>query len=187
MYAAEQLFCSMLRIVTSCNNANVMRSLAIAALTVAGFVSPALAADAGQAAPPFSLPSRSGEPTSLDKLRGKVVYVDFWASWCGPCRRSFPWMNDMQQKYGSKGFVVVGVNVDKKRADADKFLAQNPASFTIVFDESGATPSAYAVKGMPSSYLIDGNGNVIYVERGFVDEHKAGLEQRIAALVGKGQ
>ena len=114
-----------------------------------------------------------------------LVLVDFWASWCGPCRRSFPWMNEMQQKYGGKGFVVVGVNVDKKRADADKFLAQNPANFTIVFDETGATPSAYAVKGMPSSYLIDGNGNVAYVERGFLDEHKAELEQRIAALVGK--
>jgi thiol-disulfide isomerase/thioredoxin len=164
-----------------------MRSLAIAAFAAVALASPALATEAGQAAPSFTLPSRSGEPTSLDKLRGKVVYVDFWASWCGPCRRSFPWMNEMQQKYGGKGFVVVGVNVDKKRADADKFLAQNPANFTIVFDETGATPSAYAVKGMPSSYLIDGNGNVAYVERGFLDEHKAGLEQRIAALVGKAQ
>ena len=113
------------------------------------------------------------------------LLVDFWASWCGPCRRSFPWMNDMQQKYGSKGFVVVGINVDKKRADADKFLAQNPASFAIAFDEAGTTPSAYAVKGMPSSYLVDGKGNVVYVERGFLDEHKAGLEQRIATLVAK--
>jgi thiol-disulfide isomerase/thioredoxin len=169
------------------HNANVMRSLAIAALAAAALASPAFATEAGQAAPSFTLPSRSGEPTSLDKLRGKVVYVDFWASWCGPCRRSFPWMNEMQQRYGSKGFVVVGVNVDKKRADADRFLAQNQANFTIVFDETGATPSAYAVKGMPSSYLIDGNGKVVYVERGFLDEHKADLEQRIAALVGKAQ
>ncbi len=89
----------------------------------------------------------------------------------------------MQQKYGGKGLVVVGVNVDKKRADADKFLAQVPAAFTLVFDEAGATPTAYDVKGMPSSYLIDARGKVTFVERGFLDESKAGLEQRIATLV----
>jgi thiol-disulfide isomerase/thioredoxin len=163
-----------------------MKMLALAAFAAVALVSPASATEVGQPAPAFSLPSAKGDPVSLDKLRGKVVYVDFWASWCGPCRRSFPWMNDMQQKYGSKGFVVVAVNVDKKRPDADKFLAQHPANFTIVFDETGATPSAYAVKGMPSSYLIDPQGNVTYVERGFLDEHKAVLEQRIAALVSKG-
>ena len=89
----------------------------------------------------------------------------------------------MQQKYGAKGFTVVAVNVDKKRADADRFLGQNPANFPVVFDESGATPAAYAVKGMPSSYLIDARGNVSYVERGFQDENKAGLEARIVALL----
>jgi cytochrome c biogenesis protein CcmG, thiol:disulfide interchange protein DsbE len=146
---------------------------------------PALAVEAGEAAPAFSLPSAKGDPVALDKLRGKVVYVDFWASWCGPCRRSFPWMNEMQQKYGARGFVVVGVNVDKKRTDADKFLAQIPASFTVAFDEAGTTPSAYGVKGMPSSYLIDASGRIVYVERGFLDEHKAELEQRVASLVAK--
>ena len=157
---------------------------ALAALALL-FPFAASAVDAGDAAPAFSLPGAKGEPVALDKLRGKVVYVDFWASWCGPCRRSFPWMNDMQQKYGGKGFVVVGVNVDKKRADADKFLAQIPAAFTLAFDEAGTTPNAYGVKGMPSSYLVDANGKIVYVERGFLDEHKADLEQRVAALVNK--
>ena len=157
----------------------------VAAVAALALVSPVSATDVGLPAPAFSLPSAKGEPVALDKLRGKIVYVDFWASWCGPCRRSFPWMNEMQQKYGSKGFVVVGVNVDKKRTDADRFLAQNPANFTIAFDEAGTTPSAYAVKGMPSSYLIDGTGKIVYVERGFLDENKAQIEQRIATLVGK--
>jgi cytochrome c biogenesis protein CcmG/thiol:disulfide interchange protein DsbE len=156
---------------------------AILAAAVVAAASPALAVEAGERAPAFSLPSAKGDAVALDKLRGKVVYVDFWASWCGPCRRSFPWMNDMQQKYGSRGFVVVGVNVDKKRTDADKFLVQNPAAFIIVFDETGTTPSAYGVKGMPSSYLVDANGNIAYVERGFLDEHRAELEQRVSALV----
>ncbi len=143
----------------------------------------AWAVDAGQAAPALSLPTAMGEAVALDKLRGKVVYVDFWASWCGPCRRSFPFMNEMLSKYGARGFTVLGVNVDKKRADAERFLAQVPATFTIVFDETGATPSAWAVKGMPSSYLVDGTGKVVFVERGFTDEQKVQLEQRIASLV----
>jgi thiol-disulfide isomerase/thioredoxin len=141
------------------------------------------AADPGQPAPAFALPTAKGDVVALDKLRGKVVYVDFWASWCGPCRRSFPWMNEMQQKYGPRGFAVVAINVDKKRSDAERFLVQNPASFTVVYDEAGSTPTAYGVKGMPSSYLIDARGNVTFVERGFLDENKAELENRVAALV----
>jgi thiol-disulfide isomerase/thioredoxin len=168
------------------HNAIVMKTLRIAAaavLCLASFVSPARAADAGQAAPPLALPALKGEVVTLDQLRGKVVYVDFWASWCGPCRRSFPWMNEMQQKYGARGFTVIAVNVDKKRADADKFLALIPASFTVVFDPTGATPTAWAVKGMPSSYLIDARGTVTFVERGFLDESKGPLEERIKALL----
>ena len=154
--------------------------LAIAALAAALVAAPVGATEAGQPAPAFSLPNAKGDTVALERMRGKVVYVDFWASWCGPCRRSFPWMNEMQQKYGARGLVIVGVNVDKKRSDADRFLAQIPANFTVVFDEAGATPTAYGVKGMPSSYVIDARGNVTFVERGFLDESRAVLEQKIA-------
>ena len=143
----------------------------------------ALSVGAGDAAPVFVLPTASGETVALDKLRGRLVYVDFWASWCGPCRRSFPWMNEMQQKYGARGLTIVGINVDKRRPDAERFLQQTPAIFSIVFDADGKTPEAYAVKGMPSSYLIDTAGNVVAVESGFRDEQKAGLEERIRALL----
>ncbi len=142
-----------------------------------------MAADAGQPAPGLALPDARGNVVTLDKLRGQVVYVDFWASWCGPCRRSFPWMNDMQQKYGGKGLAIVAVNVDKKRADADKFLAQLPASFPVVFDEAGTSPAAFGVKGMPTSYLIDARGNVVLVERGFLEGSRGELEDRIKALL----
>ena len=143
----------------------------------------AWAAGVGDAAPGFVLSTAAGESIALDKLRGRVVYVDFWASWCGPCRRSFPWMNDMQQKYGARGFTVVGINVDKRRPDAERFLLQTPAAFTIVYDAAGATPEAWAVKGMPSSYLVDATGKVVAVESGFRDEQKAVLEDRIRALL----
>ena len=162
---------------------NCCASRFLLAVAWAFAASAAHAVDAGAPAPNFSLPTAKGEIVALDKLRGKVVYVDFWASWCGPCRRSFPWMNDMQQKYGAKGFTVVAINVDKKRADAEKFLKLLPANFPVVYDEAGTTPAAFAVQGMPSSYLIDARGNVSYVERGFVDESRGPLEDRVRALL----
>jgi thiol-disulfide isomerase/thioredoxin len=142
-----------------------------------------LAADVGAAAPPFALPDAAGNTVSLASLRGRVVYVDFWASWCGPCRRSFPWMNELQQRYGARGLAIVAVNVDKKRPDAERFLQQLPAAFTVVYDPAGATPAAYRVPGMPTSYLIDRQGNVVQIEQGFFDERRASTEARIEALL----
>ena len=145
-----------------------------------------LGADAvgvGESAPALRLATAKGETLALESLRGQVVYVDFWASWCGPCKRSFPWMNELQQRYGDKGFTIVAVNVDKKGEDAERFLAQTPARFTVVYDAPGATPAAWAVKGMPSSYLIDRSGKVVMVEQGFRDEQKPAVEQRIRDLL----
>src|SRR4051794_15372512 len=85
-----------------------------------------IALEPGVPAPNLSVPMAGGEIVALDKLRGKVVYVDFWASWCGPCRQSFPWMAQMQRKYGASGFDVVAVNVDKRQADAERFLQAVP-------------------------------------------------------------
>ncbi len=154
---------------------------------VALAASPAWAVDAGEPAPALRLATAKGDAVALDRLRGQIVYVDFWASWCGPCRRSFPWMNEMQAKYGAQGFTVVGVNVDKKRPDAERFLAQHPAGFAIVYDDGGVTPTAWGVKGMPSSYLVDRTGQVVFVERGFTDENKAAMEERIARLLAAGK
>jgi len=143
-----------------------------------------MAVDAGAPAPSFALPTAAGDTVSLDRLRGKVVYVDFWASWCGPCRRSFPWMNEMHRKYGAKDFAIVAINVDKKRPDAERFLSQVPAEFTVVYDPAGTTPSAYGVKGMPSSYLVDATGRVVSVEQGFRDERAAELEAQVRTMLG---
>ena len=153
------------------------------ALAALALVTPyAWGAGVGDAAPAFTLPTASGESIALDKLRGKVVYVDFWASWCGPCKQSFPWMNAMHDKYGARGLAIVAINVDKKRADAERFLAQVPASFAVVYDAAGATPASYAVRAMPSSYLIDANGKVVVVELGFHEDRTAELEARIGEL-----
>ena len=119
----------------------------------------------------------------LTAFRGQVVYVDFWASSSAPCRRSFPWMNAMNRKYAAQGLAIVAINIDKKRDDAMQFLGEMPAEFTVVYDAPGAVPAAYAVKGMPSSYVIDQSGNVSAVEQGFRDESPTMLEQKIRALL----
>jgi thiol-disulfide isomerase/thioredoxin len=156
----------------------MIRFLALVGLALA-LCAPARALAPGEAAPALGLPTADGATVSLETLRGKLVYVDFWASWCGPCKRSFPWMAEMQRRYGERGFAVVAVNVDKKRADAERFLGVTPAAFTVVFDESGRTPAAWAVKSMPSSYLVDPSGRVLLVETGFRDERKDDIEARI--------
>lgn len=156
-----------------------------AALTLAfaGIAATSLAAGVGDAAPAFALRDAHGAAITLEALRGHVVYVDFWASWCGPCRRSFPWMNELQRRYGDRGLAIVAINVDKNGADAARFLERNPAQFAIAYDHEGITPLAYAVEGMPSSYLVDPQGRIIDVEQGFHDERKDALEQRIRSLL----
>ena len=139
--------------------------LAVAALAA----SPALAAGAvGQAAPTFALPLRGGHaPMSLEQLRGQVVMVNFWASWCGPCREEFPLLDQIYRKYKGAGFALLGINVEPDSKDADGFLATTPVSFPIVFDRDGAASTLYHVDGMPSTALIDRHGVLRWVHRGF--------------------
>lgn len=159
------------------------REMAIAALAACFAAGAANAVAPGDAAPSLSLPDEAGKIVALDQIKGRVVYVDFWASWCGPCKRSFPWMNEMHRKYADQGLTIVAVNVDKRKADAAKFLAANPGAFTIVYDPSGGTPTAWDVKGMPTSYLMDRSGRILSVESGFSDETKGALEARIQAAL----
>lgn len=150
-----------------------------AALALATLLSlPGHAAETGQAAPDFDLAGRLGA-VRLSDYKGKTVYLDFWASWCGPCKQSFPWMNDMHSRYAAKGLRVVGINVDQKTDDAKAFLKDNPASFDVAFDQAGKTPRTYAIKGMPTSVLIGPDGKVLSVHSGFKDEQRDELERQI--------
>ena len=165
-------------------NLNKTSRLARLALIAAlGFPAISFAVDAGKPAPDFQLPSLKKDSVKLSSYKGKVVYLDFWASWCGPCKKTFPWLNDLQKKYGKDGFEVVGVNVDAAKADADKFLVTTPAEFTVLLDPEGKVANSYELQGMPSSYLIDRGGKVHLVHRGFKDGEATELEGKIKDLL----
>lgn len=126
-----------------------------------------------------------GQPVALNDLRGQVVLLDFWASWCGPCRESFPWMNGVQQRFGDQGLVIVGVNLDQDPAAARTFLQNVPADFTILLDTQAQWPEAYGLFGMPSSYLIDRQGRIRASHIGFHSNKVANYEASIAQLLAE--
>jgi cytochrome c biogenesis protein CcmG/thiol:disulfide interchange protein DsbE len=126
-----------------------------------------------------------GSELDLRAYRGKVVYVDFWASWCGPCRESFPWLDDLVREYTAENLVVIGVNVDNDRARAERFLDVNPASFPIVYDPQGDIATAYKVSGMPSAILIDRAGNVRFQHAGFSAKKKGIYEDQLRTLLNE--
>lgn len=121
---------------------------------------------------------------SLTELQGKVVYVDFWASWCKPCRKSFPWMNEMQAKY-STDLQVIAINLDTDAELAAMFLQQVPATMPIIYDPEGEIAKAYQIIGMPSSYIIDKQGNLRFSHKGFFKQNQAQYEQQIQTLISE--
>ena len=149
------------------------------------FAASAMALDKGAPAPLFELAGHeAAAPVKLAGYLGKFVYVDFWASWCGPCRQSFPWMNELQAKYGAQGLQIIGVNLDAKKEDAAVFLKTTPAQFVLAFDSAGATPRNYGVKAMPTSFLIGPDGKILFEHRGFNQAERAELEGKIKAALG---
>ena len=129
--------------------------------------------------------ARAAPPPALQPVEGRVLWVDFWASWCVPCRRSFPWLNSMHRKYGPEGLQIIAVNLDKDRALADAFLAEVPAEFALRFDPAGALAKQYGVQAMPSSFLIDLDGNVLATHAGFRTADTADYEQAITDALSK--
>lgn len=122
-------------------------------------------------------------PFDLSRYQGKVVVLDFWASWCGPCRRSFPWLNEMHAKYEDQGLVIIGVNLDHSEEDAAAFLAEFPADFQIHYDREMHLAQKFEVQAMPSSYVIGRTGEVKARHLGFKvkrqDEYEAVLVEAL--------
>ena len=140
------------------------------------------AARAGRVAPDCSLRSvADAQPYDLRKFRGQVLWVDFWASWCGTCAESLPFLNDLDREFRARGLQVLGINLDEDPQDALAFLEKNPASFAQAADAQGDCPRSFGVEAMPSSYLIDRQGLIRHVHLGF----QAGETEQLRALVNQ--
>jgi thiol-disulfide isomerase/thioredoxin len=138
----------------------------------------------GDAAPPFSLPTLdTAQEISLADFRGKVVYLDFWASWCGPCRKSLPLYEEMKEQFSPERFQIVAINLDEDRQDAVRFLEQHPVSYTVLLDPAGTTASQWQMQAMPTSFLLDGEGRVIKSWAGFYPSHLEDIENEIRAAL----
>jgi len=120
---------------------------------------------------------------NLEDYRGKVIYLDFWASWCKPCQKSFPWMNSLVTRYSDKEFRVITINLDAETEAMNLFLSKVPANFDIFHDPSGAIAESYALEGMPTSYLIDSNGKVVKKHIGFYTKQIEAYQQEIEELL----
>jgi len=120
------------------------------------------------------------------ELKGKTVLVDFWASWCGPCKQSFPVMEELQKRYRPRGLVIIAISVDQNKKDMAEFLKKNPVSFTVARDAAQKLVARVDVAAMPSSFLLDGQGKVRFVHAGFHGaETRKQYEQEIESLLGK--
>lgn len=160
---------------------NLIRETIALCLVLAGILSPATSL--AELAKDFSLAGVENSTVNLQDYRGKIVYLDFWASWCLPCLQSFPWMDDIQAKYQEQGFEVLAVNLDSSKDDAEEFLLDNPINFLVAFDPDGRTPEAYGVIGMPSSFLIDRNGEIVSSHIGFNSSFKEEFEETLKQLL----
>jgi thiol-disulfide isomerase/thioredoxin len=143
----------------------------VPALAAAAFVAltatPALAAESRSPAPDFVLDSNTGKPIKLSGLKGQVVMMNFWATWCGPCRQEMPLLESIYKQYKDKGFTLLGVNVEPDPKLADNWLKKSPVSFPVLYDVKSDVSTLYQVAGMPSTVFIDKKGFVRVVHRGY--------------------
>jgi thiol-disulfide isomerase/thioredoxin len=121
----------------------------------------------------------------IARYRGRVVLVDFWASWCKPCRQSIPWLNEMRSRYAASGLVIVGINVDALRADAERFLEATPIDFEVFFDPKGELAQRFELQGMPSTLVFDRDGRLVATHLGFRQANKDAREAALRQLIDK--
>jgi peroxiredoxin len=153
-------------------------------LVVAGWLligSAAIAADGP--APDFALPDKSGSTVSLDDFEGQVVLLNFWASWCGPCREEMPLLVELHQRYEALGFTMLGINVEEDSAAANNFLSTVPVSFPILYDRKNSVSKLYDVIAMPSTVLIGRDGRVRYIHHGYEPGYENDYQDQIRELV----
>jgi peroxiredoxin len=134
-------------------------------------------------APNFTLQTLDGRTTSLAEHKGEVVMINFWATWCAPCRQEMPHLEALYQRYGALGFTLLGVNVEEDPAGAEQWLAQTPVSFPILFDPKNEVSELYDVIAMPSTVLVDRKGNLRYLHHGYKPGYENEYQTQIRALI----
>ncbi len=131
----------------------------------------------------FTLKDADGNNVRLSEYRGQVVLINFWASWCGPCRQEFPLLDELHQKYQPMGFTVFGVNVEQERELADKVLREIPVTFPILFDDQNQVSEEYDVDAMPATVLVDRSGEIRFMHRGYKPGYEDLYEKQVRALI----
>ena len=162
-----------------------MKTLLYGFATVLLLASPAAALEPGGRPPAIEMPDLEGKKVELTALQGKVVVIDFWASWCGPCKQEMPVLEALHKKYGEQGLVIIGVNIDNNPKKMNNFLKGTPVSFRIVHDRKLAVASKYEPGTMPTSYFIGKDGKVKYVHEGFRKKDAGELEERVKTLLAE--
>lgn len=155
-------------------------ALGIAALLAAGTVN---AERAAAPAPDFALKSSTGENLRLSELRGEVVMINFWASWCGPCRQEMPLLDELYNRYRPMGFTILGVNVEEDSTKARQMLDDIPVDFPILFDNQSKVSELYDVVAMPSTFLVDRDGRVRYLHHGYKPGYEQAYQQQVRELI----
>jgi peroxiredoxin len=166
----------------SATSASKIAAIAFATLLAAP-VSQAAMPSTGSVAPEFTLKSNSGKNLKLSEYRGQVVMINFWASWCAPCRQEMPLLNRIYQQYHKTGFVLFGVNIDDNPETARALAQQLGVSFPVLFDADKQVSKRYDVDAMPSTLLIDRNGKVRYIHRGYRPGYEAKYESQVRELL----
>ncbi|MCZ6566164.1 MAG: TlpA disulfide reductase family protein [Gammaproteobacteria bacterium] len=165
-------------------NTCLLSKLMLAAILTLPFSVSAISV--GDTAPSFKARTIDGKKSvALEDYRGKVVLLDFWASWCPPCLKSLPLYDDLRRELGTTDFEIVAINVDENTDDARKFLQKHPVSYPIAKDPKGVLPGVFGVKAMPTSYLIDKNGVVQHVHAAFKDGDVAKIKAEIEKLIAQ--
>jgi len=164
-------------------NNNIKKIIAIIGFLALSSISGSAfcATEMNTAAPDFTLKSMSGKNIKLSEYAGSVVLLNFWAFWCGPCRLEMPLLNDLHNKYAALDFVVLGVNVEEETAKARNYLTDIPVDFPILFDDQNTASKLYDVTAMPTTIMIDRNGNMRYIHKGY----KPGDEKKYIKMAKK--
>jgi peroxiredoxin len=157
--------------------------LAVCAATLLALSVPALALAPQKPAPQFSLAARGGKTVNLAQYKGQVVMINFWATWCGPCRQEMPLLESIYKKYSKMGFTMLGVNVEPDSKPAEDWLKATPVSFPILFDTKSEVSKMYEVAGMPSTVIVDRKGNVRVIHHGYKPGDENEYQDNIRKLV----